>query len=114
MKRLPLICLNRLISAVRLTAGALLLTPLLALVVYVNYSIDCQGYFLGDVDLRGIVDLILDGKDIIGFDRILSRQREVLTMLAKGRNAEYITEKLVISSHTAKPMPEPRALEEPL
>ena len=31
-----------------------------------------------------------------------SRQREVLTMLAKGRNAEYITEKLVISSHTAK------------
>lgn len=31
-----------------------------------------------------------------------SRQKEVLVMLAKGRNAEYITEKLVISSHTAK------------
>lgn len=31
-----------------------------------------------------------------------SRQREVLAMLAKGRNADYITEKLVISSHTAK------------
>jgi len=31
-----------------------------------------------------------------------ARQQEVLTMLAKGRNAEYITEKLVISSHTAK------------
>ena len=30
------------------------------------------------------------------------RQREVLEMLAKGRNAEYITEKLVISAHTAK------------
>jgi DNA-binding CsgD family transcriptional regulator len=30
------------------------------------------------------------------------RQREVLEMLAKGRNAEYITEKLVISQHTAK------------
>ena len=31
-----------------------------------------------------------------------NRQREVLGMLAKGRNADYITEKLVISSHTAK------------
>lgn len=31
-----------------------------------------------------------------------NRQKEVLVMLAKGRNAEYITEKLVISSHTAK------------
>ncbi len=30
------------------------------------------------------------------------RQREVLGMLAKGRNADYITEKLIISSHTAK------------
>ena len=30
------------------------------------------------------------------------RQREVLVMLAKGRNADYITEKLVISPHTAK------------
>lgn len=30
------------------------------------------------------------------------RQREVLSMLAKGRNADYITEKLIISSHTAK------------
>lgn len=31
-----------------------------------------------------------------------SRQSEVLIMLAKGRNADYITKKLVISSHTAK------------
>lgn len=31
-----------------------------------------------------------------------SRQSEVLNMLAKGRNADYITKKLVISSHTAK------------
>ena len=31
-----------------------------------------------------------------------NRQREVLGMLAKGRNADYITEKLIISSHTAK------------
>ena len=30
------------------------------------------------------------------------RQGEVLMMLAKGRNAEYITKKLIISSHTAK------------
>ena len=31
-----------------------------------------------------------------------NRQREVLSMLAKGRNGDYITEKLVISPHTAK------------
>ena len=30
------------------------------------------------------------------------RQREVLELLARGRNADYITEKLVISPHTAK------------
>ncbi|NTU89639.1 MAG: helix-turn-helix transcriptional regulator, partial [Actinobacteria bacterium] len=30
------------------------------------------------------------------------RQREVLILLAKGRNAEYIQEKLVVSNHTAK------------
>lgn len=31
-----------------------------------------------------------------------ARQREVLGMLARGRNADYITEKLIISAHTAK------------
>lgn len=31
-----------------------------------------------------------------------ARQREVLGMLARGRNADYITEKLIISTHTAK------------
>lgn len=31
-----------------------------------------------------------------------ARQREVLGMLARGRNAGYITEKLIISAHTAK------------
>ena len=30
------------------------------------------------------------------------RQKEVLSLLARGRNADYITEKLVISPHTAK------------
>ena len=30
------------------------------------------------------------------------RQKEVLALLARGRNADYITEKLVISPHTAK------------
>ena len=31
-----------------------------------------------------------------------NRQREVLAMLARGRNGDYITEKLVISPHTTK------------
>lgn len=31
-----------------------------------------------------------------------NRQREVLVLLAKGRNADYITEKLVVSPHTSK------------
>ena len=31
-----------------------------------------------------------------------ARQREVLGMLARGRNADYVTEKLIISAHTAK------------
>ena len=39
---------SRLLSALRLALGALLFTPVFALLVAVNYGVDCQGYFLGD------------------------------------------------------------------
>ena len=106
MKKLLLTCLSRLVSAVRLAAGALLFTPLLALLVHVNYSIDCQGYFLGDVDLRGIADMILDGKDIVGFDRILSRQREVLDTLIANMGDDAVPETIALGSSRAMQLSE--------
>lgn len=106
MKKLLLTCLCRLVSAVRLAAGALLFTPLLALIVYVNYSVDCQGYFLGDVDLRGVVEMILDGKDLIGFDLILSRQREVLDTLVANMTEETVPETIALGSSRAMQLSE--------
>ena len=76
-------------------------TPLLALIVYVNYSVDCQGYFLGELDVRGIVEMILDGKDLIGFDGILDRQREVLDTLVANMNDDTVPETIALGSSRA-------------
>lgn len=99
--KLLLTCLSRLVSTVRLAAGALLFTPLLALIIYVNYSVDCQGYYLGDLDLRNIVEMILDGKDIVGFDLILSRQREVLDTLVANMSDNTVPETIALGSSRA-------------
>ena len=99
--KLLLTCLSRLVSAARLAAGALLFTPLLALIVYVNYSVDCQGYFLGELDARGIAEMILDGKDLIGFDQILDRQREVLDTLVANMNDDTVPETIALGSSRA-------------
>ncbi|MBD5094662.1 MAG: hypothetical protein HDT26_10350 [Subdoligranulum sp.] len=100
-QKLLLTCLSRLVSAVRLAAGALLFTPLLALIVYVNYSVDCQGYFLGDLDMRSIAQMILDGKDIVGFDQILARQREVLDTLVANMDDDTVPETIALGSSRA-------------
>lgn len=104
--KLFLTCFSRIFSAVRLTAGALLFLPLLALIVHVNYSIDCQGYFLGDLDTRSIVEMILDGKDIVGFDLILARQREVLDTLVANMNDNTVPETIVLGSSRAMQLSE--------
>lgn len=56
-----------------------------------------------DTDLQARAGLFQRKCEIVAdrFD-LSERQGEVLFMLAKGRNADYINKKLVISSHTAK------------
>lgn len=57
---------SRLLSALRLALGALLFTPVFALLVAVNYGVDCQGYFLGDTYLREIATMLFEGKTLSG------------------------------------------------
>ena len=57
---------SRLLSALRLALGALLFTPVFALLVAVNYGVDCQGYFLGDTYLREIATMLFEEKTLSG------------------------------------------------
>ena len=61
---------SRLLSALRLALGALLFTPVFALLVAVNYGVDCQGYFLGDTYLREIATMLFEGKNFVGFNQL--------------------------------------------
>ncbi len=98
MKQLLLTVLSRAVSAVRLALGALAFTPLLALVVYVNYTVDCQGYFLGDLDLRGVAELLLAGENIVGYDQLIDRQREVLDTLILNLDDDAVPETIALGS----------------
>ncbi len=98
MKKLALLVANRLISAARLALGALLFTPFLALVIYINYTVDCQGYFLGDLDLRGVAEMILAGDDLIGYDQVLSRQREILDTVVANMDDDSVPETIALGS----------------
>lgn len=98
MKKLALLAANRVLSAVRLALGALLFTPFLALIVYINYTVDCQGYFLGDLDLRGVAEMILAGDDLIGYDQVLSRQREILDTVVANMDDSEVPETIALGS----------------
>lgn len=47
--------------------------PLLALMVTVNYRVDCSGLYQGDLTTRAIVELLLDGKNVSGFSQMDQR-----------------------------------------
>lgn len=101
MKKLALLAANRVFSAARLALGALLFTPFLALIVYINYTVDCQGYFLGDLDLRGVAEMILAGDDLIGYDQVLSRQREILDTVVANMDDDAVPETIALGSSRA-------------
>ena len=55
--------------AARLVIGAVLFTPILVYMVYINYTVDRQGVFQGDQELRNVVDMLLSGKNITGYEK---------------------------------------------
>ena len=89
---------SRLLSALRLALGALLFTPVFALLVAVNYGVDCQGYFLGDTYLREIATMLFEGKNVVGFNQLNGRELEVLEVIVANMNEETTPETIALGS----------------
>lgn len=73
----------RLIWAFRLALGALLFSPILIYMMYINYSVDRQGVFQGDQELRNVVEILFAGNDITGYEQFNERQRDILELIAE-------------------------------
>lgn len=89
---------SRVLSAARLLVGALLFVPLLALPVYVNYYVDCQGYFLGDSQLRTIANALFEGYAVVGYDQMNGRDREVLDVIVANMDEHTTPETIALGS----------------
>ncbi len=82
MKRFFRTAGSRLLSALRIALGAALLAPLPVLMVWYNYTVDCSGYFQGDLYLREVSNMVLAGEDIVGFEKMFNQQRDILKIFA--------------------------------
>lgn len=73
----------RFVWAARLIVGALLFSPILIYMMYINYSVDRQGVFQGDQELRNVVEILFAGNDITGYEQFNERQRDILQLIAE-------------------------------
>ena len=73
---------SRLLSLVRIVASAAALAIVPALVIYLNYSIDCSGYFQGDLELREVSNMVLAGEDLVGYELLNEKQRYIMKIIA--------------------------------
>lgn len=88
--------LSRLFSGVRLLIALILLLLLPAGMIYINYTVDCSGYFQGEQYLRDVANMVLDGKDIVGYEKLKDLERDVMKILAN--NMEPMPEYLALGS----------------
>lgn len=72
---------SRLFSAARLLLGAVLFLPVLFYVVWINYTVDCSGTFQGDQYLREVANMLLSGQDVVGYEQLNERQRDVMELI---------------------------------
>lgn len=98
MKKLFLLGGSRLLSALRLALAAVLLLPLAALPVYVNYTVDCQGYFRGDTELREVAMTLFAGNAIIGFEQLKDQERMILDVIVANTDEETMPETVAFGS----------------
>ena len=68
VKKIALTILSRIFSSARILIALSILATLPLLMMFYNYSVDCAGYFQGDLTLRETANYILAGEDIIGYD----------------------------------------------
>ena len=87
---------SRLLSAVRLLLGAALLLILPLLMIYLNYSIDCSGYFQGALELRETANMVLAGQDFTGFDKLNNSERDIMKIFAN--NIDPLPEWIALGS----------------
>ncbi|MEG1640162.1 MAG: hypothetical protein RR284_04465 [Ruthenibacterium sp.] len=90
------IALSRLFSGVRLLVTLALLLLLPAGMIYVNYTVDCSGYFQGEQYLRDVANMVLAGKDIVGYEKLNDLERDVMKILAN--NMEPMPDYLALGS----------------
>lgn len=62
----------------RLAIGAAAFVPAFLFMVLFNFKVDCQGYFQGDQELRDVVELMLNGHDVVGAEKLNNSQRKVI------------------------------------
>ena len=96
MKRFFLTVSSRLLSTVRLLIAAALLAPLPLLMVWYNYSVDCSGFFQGDLYLREVSNMVLAGEDIVGYEKMNDQQREILKIFVN--NIEPLPDIIALGS----------------
>lgn len=72
---------SRVFSAARLLLGAVLFLPVLFYVVWINYTVDCSGTFQGDQYLREVANMLLSGQDVVGYEQLNERQRDVMELI---------------------------------
>ena len=73
---------SRLLSLVRILVATAALAIVPALVIYLNYSIDCSGYFQGDLELREVSNMVLAGEDLVGYELLNEKQRYIMKIIA--------------------------------
>ena len=72
---------SRLFSGIRLLLGALAFLPIVFYVIWVNYTVDCSGTFQGDQYLREVANMLLSGQDVVGYEQLNERQRDVMELI---------------------------------
>lgn len=77
----------------------LLVLPLAALMVCVNYRVDCSGLFQGDLTTRTIVELLLGGSNVSGFSQM--DERAVTELYIQLLPEDQVPETIVLGSSRA-------------
>jgi hypothetical protein len=72
---------SRLFSAARLALGAALFLPLILFMMWVNYTVDRSGTFQGTQYLREVANMLLSGQDVVGYEQLNERQRDITEIL---------------------------------
>lgn len=98
---------NRIFSGVRLGLGALCLIPIFLFMMWTNYTVDRSGTFHGDQYLREVANMLLDGENIVGYEQLNERQRDIMKLVVA--NMETPPETIALGSSRIMQMTTARA-----